>query len=335
MGEEHENDDYQTKNNVRLLSGTNDDNNKQKEQVDTSGTENKILQNQDQDGKKEKQELINDSSGYQSIDMLYSGKVHDGMRKGEASSVIAENMEELEDEKNLNDVASNQEKNSSKDNVFIYQVVSFEAKPTDQMALSPKGSSFAIDKTKDLLKDIRISETIPVCGVDESFEVLAEPIECTLNNETNEHIIRMNNFGSNRSQSGTRSEIEHVESNKVIEYFDSAVANEQYIANEAQFVNEDLPEVNNKGKEDPIVKEPDEQGEYEYSHNDKADTEPKNTQTLASNETADAFLEKARRANAIGPKLGDAQSIDDKTDVTEEKKKKKNELCAIEKTRQW
>merc|ERR1712238_478901 len=116
-------------------------------------------------------------------------------------------------------------------------------------------------------------------------------------------------------------------------------------------VNEDLPEVINKGKEDPIVKEPDEQGEYEYSHNDKADTEPKNTQTLASNETADAFLEKARRANAIGPKLGDAQSIDDKTDVTEEKKKeatsyddlyddyqlknKENELCAIEKTRQW
>merc|ERR1712238_229608 len=212
----------------------------------------------DQDGKKEKQELINDSSGYQSIDMLYSEKVHDGMRKGEASSVIAENMDESDVEKNLNDVASNQEKNSSKDNVFIYQVVSFEAKPTDQMTLSPKGSSFAIDKTKDLLKDIRISETIPVCGVDESFEVLAEPIECTLNNdETNEHIIRMNNIGSNSSQSDTRSETEHVESNEVIEDFDSAVANEQYIANEAQFINEDLSEV--------IVEEPDEQGEYEYS----------------------------------------------------------------------
>ena len=280
-----------------------------------SGTD----QDQDREKKKDEdqvQELPDDCSGHHSTDP----EDVDAVRQGEISTLGDKYMQESDNE-------------PSEDNVFIYQVVtpatSIDAKSTGRMTLSPKGSLSAIDEIK--------------CGaVDEAIEVLAEPIEYTLNNdEAKEDITRMNTSDSEKSQNDTGS-------NEAIEEFENAVAYEQH---------------NNAGDAGT-----EEQGADEHSHNGKADSEQSDKQlatdfqnieideneldseskahrsyeeTLVSNEESNAFLD----ADLIESKSDDGQSVNNKIYIQkvaeDQEKASYDDFCADykpkneEDTRQW
>ena len=280
-----------------------------------SGTD----QDQDRGKKKDEdqvQELPDNCSGHHSTDP----EDVDAVRQGEISTLGDKCMQESDNE-------------PSEDNVFIYQVVtpatSIDAKSTGRMTLSPKGSLSAIDEIE--------------CGaVDEAIEVLAEPIEYTLNNdEAKEDITRMNTSDSEKSQNDTGS-------NEAIEEFENAVAYEQH---------------NNAGDAGT-----EEQGADEHSHNGKADSEQSDKQlatdfqnieideneldseskahqsyeeTLVSNEESNAFLD----ADLIESKSDDGQSVNNEIYIQkvaeDQEKASYDDFCADykpkneEDTRQW
>ena len=209
-------DDFQTQEKDSVLSGTEDGNEQHEEQGDTPidfEPEDKNDQDrEEEEDENQEQELPDDCSGYHSTDPEDA----DAVGEGETSGLGDKCMQESDNEEKLDD-ASTQDKKPNEDNVFIYQVVSpatsIDAKSTGRMILSPKSTSSAIDETE--------------CGaVDEAIEVLAEPIDYTLNNDEakEDNITRMNTSDTDKSQNDTGSENEHTESNEAIEEFENAVA---------------------------------------------------------------------------------------------------------------